>query len=207
MVWDRRPERDAGARDRYTGAAHSCDAGRSGRPAQPGREWFGALERKSGAVRRSHAPRLRALPRYRQSGKAQARVTDDRWLFAEGCRAAAQPGVKAEAAADGMQHKEKHHHRKEQIGPRPFANLRADLQTIREHSDRTGVSSDRRIRATVRERCATNRGAHAQPRMPVRVRPAVHALGSSSNLKPTFCRPSTAVLPYSFSISLPKLGA
>src|SRR6516225_3693437 len=50
-------------------------------------------------------------------------------------------------------------------------------------------------------------GAQAQPRMPVRVRPAVHALSSSSNLKPIFCRPSTAVLPYSFSISLAKLGA
>src|SRR6266478_5290060 len=76
MVWDRRTERDAGPRDRHAGAAHSCDAGRCGGPAQPGREWFGALERKSGAVRRSHAPRLRALPRYRQNGKAQARVTN-----------------------------------------------------------------------------------------------------------------------------------
>src|SRR5438132_13369919 len=70
---------------------------------QEGRENAKLVERKSGAVRRSHAPRLRALPRYRQSGKAQAGVTDDRWLFAEGCRAAAQPGVKAEAAAGGMQ--------------------------------------------------------------------------------------------------------
>ena len=25
MVWDRRPERDAGARDRHAGAAHSCE--------------------------------------------------------------------------------------------------------------------------------------------------------------------------------------
>src|SRR6516164_9681340 len=76
MVRDRCAERDVGARNRDARAAHSCDAGRSGRPAQPGREWFGALERKSGAVRRAHTPRLRTLPRYRQSGKAQARVTD-----------------------------------------------------------------------------------------------------------------------------------
>src|SRR5262249_5637796 len=75
MVWDRRPERDAGARDRHAGAAHSCDAGRSGRPAQPGRERFGALERKSGTIRQSHAPRLRTFARYRQGGKAEARVT------------------------------------------------------------------------------------------------------------------------------------
>src|SRR6516162_215850 len=101
VVWDRRPERNVDARDRRAGAAHSCDAGRSGRPAQPGREWFGALERKTRAVRRSHAPRLRTPPRCRQSGEAQARVTDDGWFFAEGCRAAAQPGVKAEAAAGG----------------------------------------------------------------------------------------------------------
>src|SRR5262249_59796541 len=96
------------------------EGGRSGRPGQPGREWFGAVERKSGAVRRSHAPRLRTPPRCRQSGEAQARVTDDGWFFAEGCRAAAQPGVKAEAAAGGMQHKEKHHYRKEQVRPWPF---------------------------------------------------------------------------------------
>src|SRR5215475_389413 len=101
MVWDRRPERDAGACDRHAGAAHSCDAGRPGRPAQPGREWFGAVERKSGAVRRSYAPRLRTPPRCRQRGKAEAGVTNGGWLFAEGCRAAAQPGVKAEAAAGG----------------------------------------------------------------------------------------------------------
>src|SRR5262249_17486163 len=43
--------------------------------------------------------------------------------------------------------------------------------------------------------------------MPVRVRSAVHALRSPSNLKPIFCRPSTAVLPVSFSIPWPKLGA
>src|SRR6266699_6373428 len=54
---------------------------------QEGRENAKLVERKSGAVRRSHAPRLRALPRYRQSGKAQARVTDDGWLLAEGCGA------------------------------------------------------------------------------------------------------------------------
>src|SRR6516165_4814760 len=125
MVWDRRPERDADARDRCAGAAHSCDAGRSRNSAQPGREWFGALERKSGAVRRSHAPRLRTPPRYRQSGEAQARVTDDGWFFAEGCRAAAQTGVKAEAAAGGMQHKEKHHHRNKQVGSRPFGPAEA----------------------------------------------------------------------------------
>jgi hypothetical protein len=31
-------------------------------------------------------------------------------------------------------------------------------------------------------------------------------VGSSSNTKPIFWRPSNAVLPYSFSISLAKLG-
>ena len=53
VVWNRRPERDVGAGDRHAGAAHSCHARRSGGPAQPGREWFGAAEKKSGAVRRS----------------------------------------------------------------------------------------------------------------------------------------------------------
>jgi len=32
-------------------------------------------------------------------------------------------------------------------------------------------------------------------------------VGSSSNLKPIFCRPSNALLPYSSSISLATLGA
>src|SRR5262249_34095307 len=93
------------------------------------------------------------------------------------------------------------------LNSEPGPILRADLQTIREHSDRTGVSSDHRIRTTVSRAVRHKPRAQAQPRMPIRVRPAVHALGSSSNLKPIFCRPSTAVLPYSFSISLAKLGA
>jgi len=37
--------------------------------------------------------------------------------------------------------------------------------------------------------------------------PTVHAPDSSSNLKPIFCKPTSAVLPYSSSISLAKLGA
>src|SRR5262249_10915942 len=37
--------------------------------------------------------------------------------------------------------------------------------------------------------------------------PTVHAPDSSSNLKPIFCKPTNAVLPYSSSISLAKLGA
>src|SRR5262249_14330867 len=34
-----------------------------------------------------------------------------------------------------------------------------------------------------------------------------HAIGSSSNLKPIFCKPASAALPYCSSISLAKLGA
>src|SRR5580700_10351679 len=34
-----------------------------------------------------------------------------------------------------------------------------------------------------------------------------YAVVGSSNLKPTFCKPSSADLPYSFSISLARLGA
>src|SRR5262249_14771836 len=82
MVRDRCAERDVGARNRDARAGHSCYAGRSGRPGQPGRERVGALERKSGAVRRAHTPRLRTLPRSRQSGEAQARVTDAGRLLA-----------------------------------------------------------------------------------------------------------------------------
>src|SRR5262249_30799913 len=41
----------------------------------------------------------------------------------------------------------------------------------------------------------------------VTARPAVHEPDSSSNLKPIFCKPASAVFPYSFSISLAKLGA
>jgi len=41
----------------------------------------------------------------------------------------------------------------------------------------------------------------------VTARPAVHEPDSSSNLKPIFCKPASAVFPYSFSISLTKLGA
>jgi hypothetical protein len=52
-------------------------------------------------------------------------------------------------------------------------------------------------------------GAHCQERTYAPQQTSIafdHSVGSFSNTKPIFCKPSNAVLPYSFSISLAKLG-
>ena len=74
VVRHRRAEGHTGAGDRQAGAAHPCDAGRSGGSEAIGDRRAGGSQGDAGAVRRAHAPRSRALPRYRQGGEVEAGV-------------------------------------------------------------------------------------------------------------------------------------